>query len=140
MSLKTRLRISIVAFAAAVVIALSALYLYDFGTLAFEGAHARAIIVGDEVRDYVSERVAEDIGARGLRPTTMEQFRDAATGIVRSDPRIAKKLQESRASYDAVLNIEIVGKEGVLAAPLRAPRKAACRFIISRICKSETRS
>ncbi|MGA2596335.1 MAG: ATP-binding protein [Bryobacteraceae bacterium] len=121
MSLKTRLRISIVAFAAAVVIALSALYLYDFGTLAFEGAHARAIIVGDEVRDYVSERVAEDIGARALHPATVEEFRDAATDIVRSDPRIAKKLQESRASYDAVLNIEIVGKEGVLAAAESAP-------------------
>src|SRR5271165_532555 len=116
MSLKTRLRISIVALAAMVVIALSALYLYDFGALVVEGAHARAVIVGDEVRDYVSERVAEDISARGLHPATIEQFRDAASDIVRTDPRIAKKLQESLASYDAVLNIEITGPQGVLAA------------------------
>ncbi len=116
MSLKTRLRISIVAFAAIVVIALSALYLYDFGTLAFEGAHARALLVGDEVRDYVSERVAEDIGARALHPANLQQFRDAATDIVKTDPRIARKLLESRASYDAVLNIEIVGPQGVMAA------------------------
>src|SRR5438034_456997 len=107
MSLRTRLRISIVALAAVVVVLLSLLYLYDFTRLAFDGAHARALLVGNEVRDYVSERVNEDITTRALHPATVDDFRDAATIIIQTDPRIANELRASRASYDAVLNIEI---------------------------------
>lgn len=125
MSLRTRLRISIVALAAVVVVLLSLLYLYDFTRLAFEGAHSRALLVGDEVRDYVSERVSEDIATRNLHPATIEEFRDAAEDIIRTDPRIANKLLTSRASYDAVLNIEIVGPHGVLVAADPAPMAAS---------------
>jgi PAS domain S-box-containing protein len=116
MSLRTRLRISIVALAAIVVIGLSGLYLYDFTRLAFEGAHSRALIVEDEVRDYVAERVSEDLSARNMHPANIDQFQAAASDIIRTDPRITNKLVQSMASYDAVLNIEMVGNEHVLAA------------------------
>ena len=116
MSLRTRLRISIVALAAIIVIGLSGLYLYDFTRLAFEGARSRALIVGDEVRDYVAERVSEDLNARNMHPANIDQFQAAASDIIRSEPRITNKLIASVASYDAVLNIEIVGNEQVLAA------------------------
>lgn len=116
MSLRTRLRISIVALAAIVVIGLSGLYLYDFTRLAFEGAHSRALIVGDEVGDYVAERVGEDLNARNMHPANIDQFQAAASDIIRTDPRITNKLVQSLATYGAVLNIEIVGKEHVLAA------------------------
>jgi PAS domain S-box-containing protein len=116
MSLRTRLRISIVALAAVVVIALSVLYLYDFTRLAFHDAQQRALLVGNEVRNYVSERVNEDIGLRHLQPRTPDEFRDAAADIIRTDPRIARRLRESRASYDAVLNVVIIGAHGPLVA------------------------
>lgn len=125
MSLRTRIRVSIVALAAVVVILLSLLYLYDFTRLAFDGAHARALLVANEVRDYVSERVHEDIVRRNLHPATAEEFRDAATDIIRTDPRIANQLRGSRASYDAVLNIEIAGPLGVLVAADPAPVAAS---------------
>src|ERR1051326_4193117 len=116
MSLRTRIRISIVALAAVVVVILSLLYLYDFTRLVFEGAHARALLVANEVKDYVAERVDEEIAARNLHPTTADQFRDAAADIIRTDARVANQLRASRASYDAVLNIEIAGPSGVLVA------------------------
>ena len=66
--------------------AVSLLYLYDFTRLAFEGAHSRALLVGDEVRDYVSERVNEDIGTRNLHPANLEEFRSAAEDIIEPTP------------------------------------------------------
>src|ERR1051326_5264033 len=125
MSLRTRIRISIVALAAVVVVILSLLYLYDFTRLVFEGAHARALLVANEVKDYVAERVDEEIAARNLHPTTADQFRDAAADIIRTDARVANQLRASRASYDAVLNIEIAGPSGVLVAADPAPVAAS---------------
>lgn len=116
MSLKTRLRISIVALAAFIVIGLSGLYLNDFITLAFEGAHSRALLVGNEVRDYVSERITDEIETRGLHPATADEFRSAAAKIVQTDSRVARELRNSRANYEAVLNIEILAGGRVLVA------------------------
>lgn len=119
MSLKTRLRVSIVALAALVVVALSAVALYDFTRLAFHDAQQRADQVGDDVRAYVSERVNDEIALRGLHPGSAEEFRRAADEIIRTDPRISRMLRESRADYQAVLDIAILNQDGVLvqAAP-----------------------
>jgi PAS domain S-box-containing protein len=116
MSLRTRLRIAIVALAAIVVVGLSALYLWDFTRLAFDSAQLRAQIIGKEVRDYVSERVSEAVIERGLHPSTSLEFRDMAVEIIRDDPRIAKKLLESSLKDKAVLNIKILAQGMALAA------------------------
>ena len=116
MSLRTRLRIAIVALAAIVVVGLTALYLWDFTRLAFDGAQLRAQIIGKDVRDYVSERVGETVRERGLRPATSDEFRDIASGVIRDDPRIAKKLLESSLKDKAVLSIEILAQGTGLAA------------------------
>jgi len=122
MSLKTRLRASIVALAALVVVALSAVALYDFTRLAFHDAQQRADQVGDDVRSYFSERVNDEIALRGLHPASAEEFRHAAGDIIRTDPRISRMLRESRADYGAVLDIAILDRDGVLvqAAPEEA--------------------
>src|SRR5574337_491382 len=109
MSLRTRLRILIVAFAAMVVIAISGVYLYDFARLAFHDAHSRALLVAKDVAGYVSERVNDDITDSGIHPATIEQFRAAAENAMRADDHIQSKLRMGRASYYAVLNIEISG-------------------------------
>jgi hypothetical protein len=116
MSVRTRLRIAIVALAAIVVVGLTALYLWDFTRLAFDGAQLRAQIIGKDVRDYVSERVGETVRERGLRPATSDEFRDIASGVIRDDPRIAKKLLESSLKDKAVLSIEILAQGTGLAA------------------------
>lgn len=119
------MRISIVALAAVIVVFLSLLYLYDFTRLAFESAHERAHLLANEVKDYVSERIYEEILLRHLHPATIEDFHNAATDIIRTDPHIVGKLRASRASYDAVLNIAITGHKGVLVAADPSPASAS---------------
>src|SRR5258708_1029496 len=116
MSVRTRLRIAIVALTAIVVVGLSALYLWDFTRLAFDSAQSRAQIIGKEVRDYVSERVNEVVIERDLRPATSLEFRDIAVGIIRDDPRIARKLLNSSLRDKAVLSIKILAQGTALAA------------------------
>ena len=128
MSLSTRLRIAIVALAAIVVIALSGLYLYDFVRLAFEGTHAHAKLVADDVQDYVLEHVNRDIAAGSERPTTAAQFKQLTARLLQSDPAIAEKLRRSLASASIVLDIQIADDRGqVLVAcnPLRSGKLAA---------------
>ena len=50
MSLKTRLRIAILALVTVVVIGMSTLYLYDFTHMTFRAASERAGLVADEVK------------------------------------------------------------------------------------------
>jgi PAS domain S-box-containing protein len=116
MSLRTRLRIAIVALAAIVVVGLSALYLWDFTRLAFDGAELRAQIIGKDVRDYVTERVNEMVQEGDLHPATSGEFRDIAAGIIRDDPRIAKMLLDSSLKDKAVLSITVLAQKTMLAA------------------------
>ncbi len=117
MSLRTRLRIAIVALAAIVVIAISGLYLYDFTRLAFEAAHSRAHVVAEEVQDYVVERVNEVMAARNQQPSSQQEFQRLATEIIRTDPLIASKLRRSVADANVILDIEVTDSGGyVLAA------------------------
>ena len=121
MSLRTRLRIAIVALAAIVVVGLSALYLWDFTRQAFEGANARARIIAEEVRYYVTQRVNEAVTERNLHAATSDEFRGIANGIIRTDPLIAKKLGDSL-KHETVLNIKIEaeGNALIVANPVAA--------------------
>ena len=116
MSLRTRLRIAIVALAAIVVVGISALYLWDFTRLAFDGAHARARIIAEEVRDKVTQRVNDVVTERILHAATSGEFRDLASGIIRDDPRIAKMLLESSFKDNAVLSVKVLAQKTTLAA------------------------
>jgi PAS domain S-box-containing protein len=116
MSLRTRLRIAIVALAVIVVVGLSTLYLWDFTRLAFDGAELRAQIIGKDVRDYVTERVNEIVHERDLHPVTSGEFRDIAAGIIRDDPRIANMLLDSSLKDKAVLSIKVLAQKTALAA------------------------
>src|SRR5579872_222093 len=108
MSLRTRLRIAIVALTALAIVGLSGLYLWDFTRLAFDDAQTRAQIIGKDIRDYLFERVSEIVTERQLHPATSAEFRDIAIDIIRTDPRIAKKLLDSSLRDKAILNIRIL--------------------------------
>ncbi len=58
MSLKARLRIAIVALVTLVVIAMSALYLYDFTQGAFSDASERAGLIAEQVKGIVGRSLA----------------------------------------------------------------------------------
>src|SRR5665213_1158284 len=105
MSLKTRLRISIVALVTVVVVALSALYLDDFTTLAFEAAEARAELVANQVAGYIRERIDQKAAERQAPPTTLAELKPLWTEIVRTDPLIPAMLQRTLANADVVVDI-----------------------------------
>jgi PAS domain S-box-containing protein len=114
MSLKARLRLSIVAFVTIVVIASSLIYLYNFSQLAFDAAASRAGLVADQVEDYVLERLGREMEARGLHPKNLEESEQDWADILRSDPRIAAMLKRTLGNADVVANIVITDARGIV--------------------------
>jgi signal transduction histidine kinase len=112
MSLKARLRLSIVAFVTIVVIAISAIYLYNFTSLAFEAASLRASLVADQVMDYVLERIAKETAARHLHPANIEESERAWAEILRTDPEISGMLKRTLGNADVVAVIAITDSQG----------------------------
>jgi PAS domain S-box-containing protein len=116
MSLKTRLRISIVALVTIVVAGLSALYVYDFTFIAFDAADKRADVVQNQVKAYVLERIDSGLKDRNLHPVSLADSKQAWTDTVRTDPFIPAMLERSVAGADIVVNIHVTGEDGVVLA------------------------
>ena len=114
MSLRTRLRIWIVTLVTIVVVAISAMYFYDFTTIAFESANRRAELVADQVRDYVLERVNQQSAARGTPSTTLAESKALWTNIVQTDPNIRAMLLKTMTNADTVVDIHITGENGAV--------------------------
>jgi PAS domain S-box-containing protein len=112
MSLKARLRISIVAFVVVVVVGISALYLHNFTQLAFDAASARADLVADQVQGYVLERIDHEAVARNAHPASLEESKKLWYQIVETDPSISAMLRRTLANADVVVNIAITGENG----------------------------
>jgi signal transduction histidine kinase len=112
MSLKARLRIAIVALVTLVVIAMSALYLYDFTRISFNDASQRADLIADEVQGNLLDRLAQT----AAQPT-LEETKNNWTRIIRTDPNINKMLKRALANEKLVADIEVTDDHGkVLAA------------------------
>ncbi len=112
MSLRTRLRVSIVALVAIVVVALSALYLYGFTGLAFEAASSRADLIANQIKGYILEMIDKQMLTRGGNPTSIEESKRIWTGIVTTDPYIRGLLRRAAANADVVLSIYVTGEDG----------------------------
>lgn len=112
MSLKARLRISIVAFVVVVVVGISALYLHNFTQLAFDAASTRADLVADQVQGYVLERIDHEAAARNAHPASLEESKKLWYQIVETDPSISAMLRRTLANADVVVNITITGENG----------------------------
>jgi len=117
MSLKSRLRWPIVALVALVVIVLSLLYLSDFTRASFEGASDRADLVAEQFELYLENHLTAEMTRRGLQPTTVADWEEGWTAIVRSDPDITEMLNRTLAKADLALAILVTDERGnVLAA------------------------
>jgi signal transduction histidine kinase len=116
MSLRARLRLSIVALVAIVVVAISALYLYDFTELAFKTATARADHIALQVKGYVLDRIEQQMAARAGRPLTLDESKSAWADIVKTDPHIKQMLEHTLAIADPVVSIHISGEDGTTLA------------------------
>jgi len=116
MSLETRLRIAIAALVTLVVIAMSALYLYDFTRMTFSAASDRAGLVADQVKGNLLDRLERQTAARGLQPTSFEEWKKAGTELIQGDPSITEMLQRSLASADLVVAILVTDDSGTVLA------------------------
>ena len=117
MSLKGRLRIAIVALVTLVVIAMSALYLYDFTRVTFRSAFDRADVVADEINGYLIERLNLEAEGDAPPPTSLDELQKAWTEIIRTDPKVTRRLVRTLAGAKLVLSIRVTDPQGqVLAA------------------------
>ncbi len=117
MSLKARLRIAIVALVALVVIAMSALYLYDFTSMTFSGAEDRADLIAKEVKGNLVDHLRRETEARGLNPSSPQEWKTAWTDIIRTDPKVTAMLKRTLGGADIVAAILVTDEQGqVLAA------------------------
>jgi len=112
MSLKTRLRIAIVALVTLVVIAMAALYLYDFTHILFKNAADRADLVAKEVSSGLSGILNAGVAARQLHPASLEEWKFAWIDVIRSDPSVKALLQRSLTGADLVVGIQIQDETG----------------------------
>src|SRR5579863_2565656 len=116
MSLRTRLRIAIVTLAAAVVIALSGLYVLDFTGAAYQNATDTARNIAGDVKGYVQDRFDQVLRQEPSQPGSLAAYKAAWTRIVRTDPYISTMLQRSRESAYMVSNVAIAGEDGAILA------------------------
>jgi len=113
MSLKARLRIAIVALVTLVVIAMSALYLYDFTNLSFRSAFDRGEAVADEVYSNLTARLSA-LPADGATPppASIDELKQRLATAIRTDPAISRMLIRMLADDSLLSSIRIVDEHG----------------------------
>jgi PAS domain S-box-containing protein len=111
MSLKTRLRIAIVALVTFVVVGVSGLYLYDFTRLSFRSALERADVIADEVYGYLIDRLNVP---RPALDTSSAAPQENWTGRLRNDSAIKRTLTRMLANAKLVLTIQVTDARGEL--------------------------
>ncbi len=111
MSLKTRLRISIVVLVVGVVLALSALALENVATVKFQDLVERASSTALQVQGTLRERLNQQIAERP-QPQTFKEQKAQWEQIVEEDNDFATYLQDTMASSRTVLEIQVVGDNG----------------------------
>jgi PAS domain S-box-containing protein len=116
MSLKARLRIAIVALVTLVVIGMSILYLYDFTRMTFQAASQRAGLVADEVKGNLVDHLDRETAARGIHPTSLQEWKANWIQIIGSDPSLAEMLQRAQANDGLVVAILITDDQGRVLA------------------------
>jgi len=116
MSLQARLRIAIAALVALVVIAMSALYLYDFTRMTFSTASQRAGLVADQVKGSLLDVLNRETAARGLHPTSFEEWKNAWTELIQRDPEITGMLRRTLGDADLMAAILVTDESGAVLA------------------------
>ena len=129
MSLKTRIRLSVAALVATVVVLVSLVYVYDFTGSAIDSAADSARQIAGEVAGYVVERVDQSLASLPDRPPDRQQVRERVANIIRTDPLIPAMITRSVSTNAAVLDIIVLGPNNhVLASFTRTFVPGAFRY------------
>jgi PAS domain S-box-containing protein len=116
MSIKARLRIAIIALVALVVIGMSALYLYDFTGMTFTGAAERADFIAKDVKGNLADHLQRETTARGLKPVSLDEWKQAWTDIIRGDPNVTAMLKRTLGDSKLVAAILVTDDRGQILA------------------------
>ena len=113
MSLKTRLRISIMVLVLAVVAAFSALSLHSIADVKFVDQLDRATFIAQQAQSTLLQRLRERMAA--YPPTgSLDQTKAVWTAIVIQDEELAASLRNTLASSRTEIEIQIVGESGIV--------------------------
>jgi signal transduction histidine kinase len=126
MSLKTRLRIAILALVLTVVLALTALNLHNTIEESFSNSQQRAELIAELVKSYTLERIRERAAMEPAEPAELGARKDLWYKIVREDRVLPRILEKTMSNSSGIIEILIVTEDGqILAAssPGRAGKK-----------------
>jgi signal transduction histidine kinase len=115
MSMKARVRISILALVITIVTVLSALHLHGVIGEALEDVGERANILGEQVKTYLVETVSRETAApqasRSLEESKAEWYQ-----VIRKDPVLPRILQESLVRSQQVIEIVVLDDQNRVLA------------------------
>ncbi|MBM3813284.1 MAG: hypothetical protein FJW20_16790 [Acidimicrobiia bacterium] len=125
MSLKTRLRISIVTLVTLLVMAQSVVSLRMTAEAIFRDAVERSQGIASQVRHLVLQRVNEQAALAAEKPETIEGHRELWQRIVADDPALPSLLEKTMASSSAVVEILVCDEAGLILASSSPTRTRA---------------
>ncbi|HUS05137.1 MAG TPA: histidine kinase dimerization/phospho-acceptor domain-containing protein, partial [Bryobacteraceae bacterium] len=128
MTLKARLRISILALVLTIVLALSALNLHNTIDESFSNAEERAQLIAEQVKSYTLERIRERAAlVETNSPADLASRKNLWYKIVREDRVLPRILEKTMSSSSGVIEILLVSEDGnILAAS--SPGRAGQQF------------
>ena len=110
MSLKNRLRLSIVALVMTVVVALSVLHVHSVVESRFQDGLELATIGGMQVESFILQIVDEQTADYQPPPETLEDVKKVWSEIVEQDPGLAALLQQLTGSTPVIVEILVTGE------------------------------
>mgnify|MGYP001615008768 CR=1 FL=1 len=121
MSLKARLRISIVALVILVVSAVSLLNMSSLAEARLVDVVQRTAMAAQQVKMFLIQRVQDQAARREPRPASLEETKRLWTEIVRTDDELAAMLENTMANSRLIIEILVCGEDGeILAASNRS--------------------
>jgi hypothetical protein len=131
MSLKTRLRISIVALVVIVVTALSVLHIHSVIEARFEDSVERAIAVLDSVESNLTKQIKDQTESRlrelqATPPASQVNLQDLvgfATEIIEHDTTVVTMLEQTMATSQSIVEIVVTGENNRILASSQLDRQ-----------------
>ncbi len=127
MSLKTRLLISIVLLVAAVVVALSVIFLLRLGDMMLQDVQQRAYIIAQQAKTVLLYRVKNAATDDRPAPQTLEQVLQLWTSTIEEDRELKEFFTATVASSSAVVEILVTGEGGWVLASSNPNRAGTLR-------------
>jgi signal transduction histidine kinase len=131
MSLKTRLRISIVALVVTIVMALSVLHIHSFTQARFEDSVERASTVLDRVEGNLTKQIREQTEIRLTKQQAapapselnLQDLVGLATQIIENDTTVTTMLEQTMATSQSIVEIAVTGESDRILASSQLERQ-----------------